>query len=397
MSGKPYVFDEFFASGRDETVSPFLTPSSRHWGKDLPLKTAIFAAIVLAFAFALSFISPSGSQLCLATVYFLVGTPALLNALEDLRALEINIDVLMTLAALLSVVIGSGFEGALLLVLFEFSSAMENAVTQKTKSALISLRKLSPKTAHVLEAGKTVKKAVSDVSIGTKILIRAGEVIPLDGDVISGASSVNLLHLTGESQPVPKRIGDTVAAGAGNLEGTLTLKVTRASADSTLSRIITLITEAQSAKPIIQRFFDKFSKAYSMTIIALSFFFALALPSAFSMPFLGEEGSIYRALTFLIAASPCALIIATPTAYLSAISSCTKKGIILKGGVILDAISSCSTIAFDKTGPSPAQKLTLSARPNSPLTKPFQSPPALKPTLYIRSHGPFLTVPNLTT
>lgn len=360
MSGQPYIFDEFFASGRDETISPFLTPSSRHWGKNLPLKSAIVAAILLACAFALSFISPNGSHLCLATVYFLVGTPALLNALEDLKGLEINIDVLMTLAALLSVVIGSGLEGALLLVLFEFSGAMENAVTQKTKSALISLRKLSPKTAHVLEAGKAVERAISEVPVGTEILIRAGEVVPLDGDVISGGSSVNLVHLTGESQPVPKRIGDTVPAGAGNLEGTLTLKVTRASADSTLSRIITLITEAQSAKPTLQRFFDKFSKAYSMTIIGLSFLFAFSLPFLFSMPFLGEEGSIYRALTFLIAASPCALIIATPTAYLSAISSCAKRGIILKGGAILDAISSCSTVAFDKTGTLTTGNLTCS-------------------------------------
>jgi len=372
MSGKPYIFDEFFASGRDESISPFLTPSSRKWGKNIPLKSAILAAILLACAFGLSFINPNGSHLCLATVYFLVGTPALLNALEDLRGLEINIDVLMTLAALLSVVIGSGLEGALLLVLFEFSGAMENTVTQKTKSALISLRKLSPKMALVLENGQPIEHSVSEVPLGASILIKAGEVVPLDGEVISGSSYVNLIHLTGESQPIAKRIGDQVPAGAGNLDGTLTLKVNRASADSTLSRIITLITEAQEAKPKLQRFFDKFSKVYSMTIIGLSIFFALSLPYLFSMPFLGEEGAIYRALTFLIAASPCALIIATPTAYLSAISSCARRGIILKGGAILDALASCSIIAFDKTGTLTTGELTCSGMDplnNSPLAK----------------------------
>ena len=156
----PYIFDEFFASGRDESISPFLTPKSRSWGKNLSLKSALFAALLLAVAFTLSFINPHASNLCLASVYFLVGTPALLNSFEDLRNFEINIDVLMTLAALLSVLIGSGIEGALLLVLFEFSAAMENMVTEKTKSALISLQRLSPKTAFVIESdGIVVEKS----------------------------------------------------------------------------------------------------------------------------------------------------------------------------------------------------------------------------------------------
>ncbi len=369
---QPYIFDEFFASGRDESISPFLTPKSRRWGKNLPLKSAILAALLLALAFGLSFVNANASHLCLASVYFLVGTPALLNSFEDLRNLEINIDVLMTLAALLSAIIGSGMEGALLLVLFEFSGAMENMVTQKTKSALISLRRLSPNTALVVQSdGTFIERSTREIAIGTPILIKAGEVVPLDGEVISGSSFVNLIHLTGESQPIAKRIGDQVQAGAHNLDGTLTLKVNRSSADSTLSRIITLITQAQEAKPKIERLFDRFGKIYSMTIIALALFFALVLPTIFSMPYFGEEGSVYRALTFLIAASPCALIIAIPTAYLSAVSSCARKGIILKGGAILDALARCSIIAFDKTGTLTTGNLTCSgvdSLSNSPLT-----------------------------
>jgi len=369
---RPYIFDEFFASGRAETISPFLTPTSRSWGRNLPLKGAILAAILLALTFAFHFINTDISHICLASVYFLVGTPALLNALEDLRGLEINIDVLMTLAALLSIVIGSGIEGALLLVLFEFSGAMENAVTQKTKNALISLRRLSPKTALMMqEDGSFLERSVHEIPLGSSILIKAGEVVPLDGEVTSGSSYVNLIHITGESQPLAKREKDQVPAGAHNLDGTLTLKVNRTSADSTLSRVITLITQAQEAKPKLERLFDRFSKRYSITIILLSLFFALTFPYIFSMPFVGEEGSIYRALTFLIAASPCALIIATPTAYLSAISSCARKGIILKGGAILDALASCSIIAFDKTGTLTTGNLTCSGIDNlstSPLT-----------------------------
>jgi P-type E1-E2 ATPase len=181
--------------------------------------------------------------------------------------------------------------------------------------------------------------------------VKAGEIVPLDGVVVSGSSHVNLSHLTGESLPVAKRGGDEVQAGARNLDGTLTLKVLRTSTDSTLSRIEQLITEAQQARPQLQKLIDRFGDKYAMSIIGLSMLFAIGLPwLSPHLPYLGKEGAIYRALTFLIAASPCALVIATPTAYLSAISSCAKKGILLKGGIILDALASCKSVAFDKTG-----------------------------------------------
>lgn len=355
----PIYFDEFFASGQEETISPFLTPSSRKWGKNLSLRTALVAALFLALSFAFSFHAPVLSSLFLIVVYFLTGTPALINALHDLRSFEINIDVLMTVAALLSVSIGSGLEGGLLLVLFEISGAMEATVAQKTRGALLGLNRLSPRTACVVaEDGTLYDCSVREVEVGTLLLVKAGEVVPLDGLVKEGSSFVNLVHLTGESQAIPKKKGDDVPAGAGNLDGTLTIKVTRASADSTLARIIKLITQAQETKPKVQQFLDRFGKWYASSIIALFFLFALTLPWFFSFPYLGPEGSIYRALTFLIAASPCALIIATPTAYLSAISSCAKRGVLLKGGITLDAMASCKQIAFDKTGTLTTGQLT---------------------------------------
>jgi heavy metal translocating P-type ATPase len=141
-----------------------------------------------------------------------------------------------------------------------------------------------------------------------------------------------------------------VPAGARNLESILFVEVTRISSDSTLSKIIQLIIQASEAKPRLQNLLDKFGKHYATAIISLTFIFAFTLPLLLSTSYFGYEGSIYRALAFLIAASPCALIIATPTAYLSAISACAKKGILLKGGITLDALASCSIIAFDKTG-----------------------------------------------
>lgn len=351
MSNGPYLFDEFFASGKEESISPFLTPSSRKWGKHLSLKAAFISMILLLCAFIFSFLNPVLSNLCLLFVYFFSGTPALIGALEDIKNLEINIDVLMTLAALLSVLIGSSMEGALLLVLFELSGAMEALVTEKTKSALVSLHQIAPRFAYVVaEDGTIYERSVKDIPLKAILLIKAGEVVPLDSVVIKGSSFVNLSHLTGESRPVSKKLGDEVQAGAYNLDGTITVEVTRTSGDSTLNRIIELITQAQKAKPHLQRFLDRFGKWYAISIISLFFIFAITLPWFFSIPYLGAEGGIYRALSFLIAASPCALIIATPTAYLSAISSCARKGILLKGGVILDALTSCHTVAFDKTG-----------------------------------------------
>lgn len=355
----PYSFDEFFASNREETVSPFLTPDSRRWGKNLSLRSALFAGLLLACSFVFSFYSSPASLVFLTAVYFLAGTPALINSLHDLSNFEINIDVLMTLAAFLSVIIGSELEGALLLVLFELSASMENMVTQKTRSSILGLHKLSPRVACVIgEDGIIYEKAIGEIAIGTRLLVKAGEIVPLDGEVVEGRSYVNLIHLTGESQPMAKTIGDDVPAGAGNLDGTLTIRVMRTSADSTVSRIIRLITAAQDAKPKVEQFLDRFGKYYATTIILLSLGFAIALPVFWNLPYLGPEGGIYRALAFLIAASPCALILATPTAYLSAISSCARRGILPKGGITLDAVATCTTIALDKTGTLTTGKLT---------------------------------------
>lgn len=349
---QPLLFEEFFALG-EEASSPFLTPSSRNWGVNLSLRSSIVAACLLAAAFALSF-HPSTlslSYFLLMGVYFLAGIPSLIESIEDLAAFEINIDVLMTLAAFSSVIIGSSMEGGLLLVLFALSGSMEDFVTNKAKDEISSLHKLSPTRASVIEQdGRLIERSIKDIPIGTLILIKSGGVVPLDGTVVDGISSVNLGHITGENQPITKKAGDEVPAGARNLEGTLTLSVTRTSADSTIARIIQLVTQAQEERPVLQRWFDRLSRGYAITLIFLAFLFAITMPFVLGLPFFGREGSIYRALAFLIAASPCALILAIPIAYLSAIGACARQGILLKGGITLDALAQCVKVVFDKTG-----------------------------------------------
>lgn len=361
-STSPEIFQDFFDLGQEESKSPFITQESRIWGKNLALKGAILAALLLSLSFFLTFIPGMQpvSYILLLAVYFFSGIPALINSIEDLLSLDVNIDVLMTLAAFSSVLIGSPFEGGLLLVLFAVSGSMEEAVTEKARGALSSLHKLSPTTASlILKNGKLIDTSVKDIKIGSLILVKAGEVVPLDGEVVDGISSVSLVHLTGENFPVTKKIEDTVPAGARNLEGSLTLKVTHLSSDSTLAKIVSLVTQAQQAKPKLQRFFDKTSRLYALSIIGLTFLFASTFPFIFGIPFSGYEGSLYRSLAFLIAASPCALIIAIPIAYLSAISVCARNGILPKGGSVLDALSLCTQLALDKTGTLTTGALTL--------------------------------------
>lgn len=197
-----HIFDEFIESGFEESISPFLTRRSRWWGVNIPLKGSLLAAVLLVISFALSFSSSllPFSHLLLILVYFLAGIPSLIDSIEDLMSLEVNIDILMTLAAFLSVLIGSGMEGGLLLVLFSISGAIEHTVTGKAKNTLQGLHRLAPNKACVIEEDGTVfERAVRDVKVQTHILIKAGEVVPLDGKVIKGASSVNLVHLTGEN------------------------------------------------------------------------------------------------------------------------------------------------------------------------------------------------------
>ncbi len=357
-TAQPYLLDEYLSSGFEERINPFITKDSRLWGTYSSLIASLLSFSLLIASYLLLLVSSNLSNGVLVIVYFFVGTPALIDTLRDFAKFKINIEVLMTLAAFLSVLIGSQLEGALLLVLFALSHTLEHMVTQKTKGALSSLQKLSPSMAIVFDQnGETYQKSVREILPGTKILIRAGEVIPLDGKVLEGTSYVNLSHLTGESVPIAKKEHDEVQAGSINTDGTLTVEVLKTSSDSTLAKIIKLITEAQAAKPKLQRFLDQFGDIYATSIILISMLIAGLLPFIVNIPFLTNSGSIYRSLAFLIAASPCALIIGAPTAYLGAISACARKGILLKGGVVLDALADCTKLFFDKTGTITTGKL----------------------------------------
>ncbi len=338
---------------KDSPYNSLLTSPARRWERNLPLKASLAAGGSLFLAYLLSFF-PSYlpfHYLFLGCTFFLTGVPALIHALETIAKMRIGINVLMTLAAFGSLFIGEGLEGGLLLVLFAFSEALEEMIKGKAKETIRSLKHLAPEKAYVIQPdGSTLLTALNRVPLGSTLLIKPGELVPLDGEVMEGTALASFAHLTGEKKPVSLQPGSTVPSGSKIQEGELRLRVTKLHNKSTLSRIVSLVSQAQQSKPKLQSWLEKWKPRYALTIILLSLITAISFPFIFSMTFLGDEGSIVRALTFLVAASPCALIIGPPIVYLSALSRAASRGILLKGSSPLEALAACSTIVFDKTG-----------------------------------------------
>ncbi|SGA00467.1 cation-translocating P-type ATPase [Chlamydia abortus] len=356
----PEKLNNFFESGMTEDNSPMLSQGSRLLNRNLSLKSAcvslgMYLCALVFYWFHVTKIS----NLFVVFTFFLAGTPALIKSLDDIRNKTVNIDILMTSAAFGSIFIGGALEGSLLLVLFAISEALGQMVSGKAKGTLASLKHLAPTIAWVVqEDGNLEKIPVRLVEVGHIIRVKSGEIVPLDGEIVHGSSSINLMHLTGEKIPKSCQVGSIVPAGAHNLEGSFDLKVLKTGADSTISHIINLVIQAQKSKPRLQQRLDKYSSVYALTIFAISTSIAVLVPLFTSIPFLGPNSAFYRALAFLIAASPCALIIAIPIAYLSAVNACAKHGVLLKGGVVLDRLASCNSIVMDKTGTLTTGELT---------------------------------------
>lgn len=292
----------------------------------------------------------------------LVGVSASLDALVDITGGKINIHVLMALAAFASVFMGNVLEGGLLLAMFNLAHIAEEYFTSRSKGDVKELKENHPEFALVLHVDNQtlpsftdlsyIEVPVSDLEVGSFILVKAGESVPVDCEVSRGRSTITIEHLTGEVKPLDKKEGDNIPGGARNLDGMLIVKAKKTWKESMLSRIVQLTEEAQLSKPRLQRWLDKFGEQYSKAVVLLSLAVAFLGPFLFKWPFFSTtacRGSIYRALGLMVAASPCALAVA-PLAYATAISACAKRGILLKGGQVLDALASCHSIAFDKTG-----------------------------------------------
>ncbi|TVR93761.1 MAG: cadmium-translocating P-type ATPase [Spirochaetaceae bacterium] len=270
--------------------------------------------------------------------------------LSSLRARKIDIDILMVLAALGAAGVGAPFEGALLLFLFSLSNVLQDYALDRTRSAIKALSKLRPDTAILLEniddeQGQRVQ--VDSVQIDSLLQVRPGDRIPLDGVVERGASSVDQSSITGESMPVEKGVGATVLAGTINQDGELVLRVSKTSNESTIAKVINLVEEAREQQAKTERFLDRFEQYYAVGVILATIVAALLPPLVFGVDW---SIAVYQAITLMVAASPCALIISTPASILSSIGNGARRGILFKGGVHVEQAAGIQAVAFDKTG-----------------------------------------------
>jgi Cd2+/Zn2+-exporting ATPase len=286
----------------------------------------------------------------LALVYLVGGHRIAMDGWAELRDhRRLSIDFLMGAAAAGAAVIGNPFEGGVLIFLFSLSKTLEHFAMGRTRSAVAALLDLRPKLATLVDTQghETGRIPVEQLEPRQAILVRPGERIAGDGVVRSGGSEVDQAAITGESVPVRKAPGDTVFAGTIAQGGSLVVEVTRRANETMLAKIVRLVEQAQEERAPAQHFIDRFAHPYTIAVVVATVIAAIVPPLFFDAAF-GD--ALYRAMTLLVVASPCALVIATPSAILSGIANGARHGILFKGGAYLDLAGSIDTIAFDKTG-----------------------------------------------
>ncbi len=291
--------------------------------------------------------TPEITRILYIAAYLTGGVFGLKAGLTSLLSGSIDIDLLMILAAIGAALVGAPFEGVLLLFLFSLSNVLQDYAIGRSRSAIKALMKLRPARATVLRNEREVVLPVESCHLGDKVIVRPGEKIALDGEVIEGSSAVDQAVITGESLPIRREPGDQVLAGTMNINGVLTVCVTKRAQDSTLAKLIRLVEEAQAQKAKTQRFLDTAEQYYAIGVIVMT-----ALAVVIPVVLLSQEfdPAFYRAMTLMVAASPCALIISTPASILSGIGNGARRGILFKGGVHLEQAAGIKVVAFDKTG-----------------------------------------------
>jgi len=311
-----------------------------------PVLVGLTAVFGLAAVLLGGHLSPLVITLLWVAAYAAGGAYGLLDGIATLRERALDVNLLMIAAALGAAGIGQPAEGAALLFLFSLSNALQTLAMERSRGAIRALMDLRPAQALVRRGSRLVTLPVEQLVVGDRVIVRPGERLPADGVVVEGASAVDQSPLTGESAPVAKRPGDNVFAGTVNGEGGLEIRVTRLAADTALARVIRLVEEAQSQKARLQRWMDTFEQRYALVVIGAAVL-AGTVPLLFGQPF---EPTVYRAMTLLVVASPCALVISTPASILSAIANAARHGILFKGGAHLERLAAVKVVAFDKTG-----------------------------------------------
>ncbi|MEA5078730.1 MAG: cation-translocating P-type ATPase [Anaerolineaceae bacterium] len=308
----------------------------------------------------------SGVLLLVGWLIGLAGAPALISTIIFIAAIliggyyfgreaieeliferQIGIELLMVVAAVVASAMGELLEGAMLVFLYSISEAAEGYTEEKTRAAIKALMNLAPKVALVRRNGREQEIPVEDLVVGDVFIVKPGQSMATDGEVLVGSSSVNQAPVTGESVPVEKQVGNPVFAGSINGEGALEIRATKTFADNTIARIITMVEEAQEKKGKSQRFIERFGARYSPIVLLIGILIALVPPLFFGAAWVMW---ITRATVFIVAAAPCALVISIPITLVASLGTGARNGVLIKGGIYVEELAKVKVVAMDKTG-----------------------------------------------
>ncbi len=311
-------------------------------------KLVIFTALLLGGAWIVEYLVPGIGRWAFVAACLIGVAPVAQRAFAALRLGQpFTIESLMTVAAVGALFIGAAEEAAVVVFLFAVGEVLEGVAAGKARDGIRALAELVPKTAQLLVDGKSQEVPAASLTVGQLVLVRPGDRVPADGEITDGTSGIDESPVTGESVPKNRGPGEPVFAGSINTEAVLQVRVTKAAEDNTIARIIRLVEEAEEARAPTERFIDRFSRWYMPAIVALAALVIMVPPLAFGQPW---ETWVYRGLALLLIGCPCALVISVPASIASALSTGARRGILMKGGAVIEAAAKVKRVAFDKTG-----------------------------------------------
>lgn len=334
------------ANGAESNRDKFATIWERHH-----LAFAVIACTVFLVAGGIARVTSASGALTISLFVLAYVSGGMFSLREGITSLlaekRIDVDLLMVMAAVAAASIGEWLEGGILLFLFSLSNALQFYAMDRTRRAITSLMSVRPREALLKQAdGETRLVTIEELVVGDTIVVRPGELVPIDGLILSGMSSLNEASITGESIPVDKGVGAEVFGGTLNQNGALEVRVTKLAEDTVIAKIIRMVEEAQSEEAPTQRRIDVIEQYYALGVIGLTVLTAV-IPVFLGVPW---SDSIYRAITLMVVASPCAVAMAVPAPVVAAIANGARSGILYKGGVHIENMAEISVIAFDKTG-----------------------------------------------